>query len=116
MKATRRSRASWRLRSWVRKRCASMISTPASVMRRSRLAQQPRPDFVRQRRRRRQVEAQLHRGGHLVDVLAAGAAGAHEALHQFGLRNGQCRRDFECIAPMANCRHVEGYRHAGRAA
>ena len=36
--ATRRWRASSRLRSWVRKRCALSTSTPSAVMRRSRRA------------------------------------------------------------------------------
>src|SRR5690606_28126647 len=38
MNAASRSRASWRLRSWVRKRWALSTSTPSSVRRRSRLA------------------------------------------------------------------------------
>ena len=78
--ATSRSSASARLRSWVRWFCAMMTSTPSLVSRLpasriSRIAH-----VVRQRRRAAHVEAQLHRGRELVDVLPAGTGGAHEAL------------------------------------
>ena len=77
--SARRSRASARLRSCVRKRSARMTSTPSSVRRRpaSRASRAHRPG---QRGRAAHVEAQLDRGRDLVDVLPAGAGGAHEAF------------------------------------
>ena len=74
-----RSSASWRLRSWVRWRCAVMTSTPSLGEPAAGEPHQPRAHVVRQRRRAAHVEAQLHRGRELVDVLPARPGGADEA-------------------------------------
>ena len=55
--------------------------------------QQTRPHLLRQRGRARGVEAELHRGLDLVDVLSAGAGGAQEALLYFPLVEGNHVRD-----------------------
>jgi disulfide bond formation protein DsbB len=54
---------------------------------------QPRPYVVGQRRRMRGVEPQLYCGGDLVDVLTAGAGGAHELLFEFGILQSDVARD-----------------------
>src|SRR5947207_12969212 len=48
---------------------------------------QPCLDATRERRTALEIEAQLRRGGHLVDVLAAGTGGAHERERQLAVRN-----------------------------
>ncbi len=80
IRAIRRSSASWRLRSWVRKRRAVMTRTPSWVRRRpARRAARSRR-LGRQGHGVREIEAQLHRGRDLVDVLSAGAGGADKAF------------------------------------
>ena len=73
--------------------------------------QQARAQRLGQRRRAGHVEAQLDGGGDLVDVLATGAAGAHEPLDEFRIRNRQVRADGDW--PVAHGRHCKG-RTAGR--
>ena len=83
--ATSRSRASSRLRSWLRKRAAVMTITPSPVMRRAGQPLEPHAHGLGQRRRAARIEPQLHRGRHLVDVLPARPRGAHERLLQLGV-------------------------------
>src|SRR6266566_2864759 len=51
------------------------------------------PHRLGQRTRMAQIEAELHRAGHLVDVLAAGARGADEAFFQLALVQGEVVAD-----------------------
>ena len=89
--ATSRSCASWRLRSWLRNRCALITSTPSWVSRRPGQPLQPLAHAFRQRRRAADVEAQLDRGLDLVDVLPAGAGRTHEAELELALVQGDMR-------------------------
>src|SRR5690606_11572982 len=57
--------------------------------------QQARTQRLWQRRRAGDVEPQLDGAGNLVDVLPAGAAGAHEALDDLRLRDRQAGADAE---------------------
>src|SRR5215472_3827956 len=54
---------------------------------------QPRLDVRVERRAAREIEAQLYRGRHLVDVLAAWPRRAHEGPGQLAVRNCQVRVD-----------------------
>src|SRR6266480_5961741 len=54
-----------------------------------------RLDGLRERRAAREIEAQLHRGGDLVDVLAARAARAHERQRQLAVRNLDASGDLQ---------------------
>src|SRR2546430_17490566 len=51
-----------------------------------------RLDGLRERRAAREIKAQLHRGGDLVDVLAAPAAPPHERQRQLAVRNLDAHR------------------------
>ena len=77
---TSRSSASSRLRFWLRWLCATSTSTPSKRQPSSGQPLQPLTHIGRQRRRVAHVEAQLHRGRGLVDVLAARSGGAHEGF------------------------------------
>ncbi len=83
--ATSRSCASARLRSWVRWFCAMMHQHAVLGQAPAGEPHQPHRHVVRQRRRMPHVEAELHRGRELVDVLPAGPRRAHEAFLEFGL-------------------------------
>src|SRR6516164_9215877 len=73
IKSTRRSRASWRLRAWVRWRWASITSTPSRVS----LLPARRSSGARK----------------LVDVLSARARGANEVLLELALGDADRRGD-----------------------
>ena len=99
--ATSRASASARLRSWVRWFWARITITPSLVS---------RFPATRQRGSRhrsavtanRAVEPELYRGRELVDILPAGAGGAHEALLDFGVIDGDVIGD----ADMASHSHA----------
>src|SRR6266513_2100862 len=59
------------------------------------LGGEARLDGLRERRAAREIEAQLHRGGDLVDVLAARAARAHERQRQLAVRNLDASGDLQ---------------------
>ena len=85
MRSMRRSSASCRLRAWVRWRCAMMTRTPSRVSRAPASRSSRARTSSRERRRSPHVEAKLHRGRKLVDVLAARPRGAHEAFLDLAL-------------------------------
>src|SRR5690606_15465743 len=74
------------------------------------LGQQPFAHRFGQRRRARHVEAQLHRGGDLVDVLTARAAGADEAFDEFVFRNLDVHAD---ASRPARARRIRGSHQTG---
>ena len=92
--ATSRSSASCRLRSWVRKRCALITRTPSWVSRRP-ASRSSRSGPLRQGGRAADVEPQLDRGLHLVDVLPAGSGRTHEAHLELALVQRDIRRDLD---------------------
>src|SRR5712691_390979 len=63
-------------------------------------ALEPRAHVSRQRRRAAHVEAQLHRGRELVDVLPAGPRGADEALLELALVDADHGGDADHVAPL----------------
>jgi hypothetical protein len=84
--SARRSRASSRFCSCVRKRSARMTSTPSRQPPAGK-PHQPPADGGRQARRTGDIEAQLDGGRNLIDVLPAGSRGAYELLAQLRLRD-----------------------------
>ena len=85
-----RSRASVRLRSWVRKRSASMTMTPACRGASSCQRDDAHSNPFWKRWRICGIEAQLNGSGDLVDILSAGPGRADETLLQFISGNGDC--------------------------
>ena len=82
--ATSRSRASSRLRAWLRKRSAVMTITPSLVRRLPASSREPPRTGSGSDGERRTSNLQLHGGRDLVDVLPARTRGAHEHLLQLG--------------------------------
>ena len=104
IRSSRRAQRSCRLRSCERNRRAAITTTPSRVSRLPASALQPRLHGVRQGGRPARVEAKLHRGRDLVDVLPAGAGRQHETDGKLAVIDREILRDRDAHVVLANRR------------